>query len=344
MKIAILAFPGVQLLDVVGPTDVFAEANRLVGRKPVYELEVIGTTAEPIVGSSGLRLLPTRTIAGRDRPVDTLLVAGKPGIEAEAENAAVLAWLRRQAAGVRRLGSICSGAFVLAAAGLVDGATITTHWNLARKLASRFPAVRVEPDRIWVRCGNVYSSAGVTAGMDLALALVEEDFGRELALEVARQLVMFLKRPGGQSQFSSHLAAQVAERSVIQDVQGWVLANLAADNSVPALAKRAAMSPRNFARVFKQEAGTTPADFVEAARIDAARRRIEESESSLKEIAATCGFGDLNGMRRAFLRRLSMTPGEYRRRFRPGRKELREEAPRRHSRKRQRPPDQEQIE
>jgi transcriptional regulator GlxA family with amidase domain len=323
MKISILAFQGTQLLDVVGPSDVFDQANRSLGRTPipVYDIEVVGDTPDPIVSSSGLKLVPHRTIESPDIAIDTLLVAGKPGIAEAARQPEILSWLRRQAPKVRRLGSVCSGAFVLAAAGLLDGRRVTTHWNAARGLAARHPKVSVDPDRIWVRDGNIYTSAGVTAGMDLALAMVEEDFGRELALKIARQLVMFLKRPGGQSQFSTHLAAQVAQRSVIQDVQGWVLSNLAADNSVPALAKRAAMSERNFARVFRKEAGMTPAEFVESARIDSARRLIEETSSSLKEIAADVGFSDLNGMRRSFLRRLSMTPGEYRRRFRPNHSE-----------------------
>jgi len=217
---------------------------------------------------------------------------------------------------VRRMGSVCSGAMVLAHAGLLDGRSVTTHWNTTDRLARLFPGVQVEPDRIYVKDGNLYTSAGVTAGLDLALALVEEDFGRAVALRVARELVMFLKRPGGQSQFSAHLAAQTAERNAIREVQGWVVENLAGNLSVEALAAHAGMSARNFARIFKQECQVTPADFVEAARIDAARRLLEGSRHPLKRVAALAGFSDPNNLRRAFLRRVGVAPSDYRRRFR----------------------------
>ncbi|WP_375765574.1 GlxA family transcriptional regulator [Archangium gephyra] len=314
MKIAVLAFPGVQLLDIIGPLDVFAEACRQLGAPHVYEPCVIGVGPGPIVGSSGLQLLPDTTIADSDESLDTLLVAG--GHELEPLMApAVLEWLRRRVSTTRRYGSVCSGVFALAQAGLLEGRRVTTHWRMAKRLAVGFPSLTVDVDRLYVRDGPVCSSAGVTAGMDLALALVEEDHGREVARQVARQLVMFLKRPGGQSQFSANLTAQVGECSAIQQVQAWVLGNLAEELSIPRLARRAAMSPRNFARVFRRETGSTPADFVEAARLDAARRLLEETGSPLKQIAAECGFGDVNGLRRAFLRQLAVTPAEYRRRF-----------------------------
>lgn len=317
MCIAILALPRVQLLDVIGPADVFAEAARQLGKPRAYREEVVAAGDGPIKGTSGLRLLPDATTSTYRGSPDTLLVAGSPGLESEGQDPALDGWLRAQAESVRRIGSVCSGAFVLAAAGILDGRRATTHWNAALQLAARYPQLHVEADQIFVKDGNVYTSAGVTAGMDLALALVEEDHGRELALRVARELVMFLKRPGGQSQFSVHLAAQAAERSAINEVQNFVLAHLSEELSVPVLARVAQMSARNFARVFKQETGGTPADFVEAARIDAARRRIEDSRVPLKTVAAECGFGNIDGMRRAFNRRLGINPVEYRHRFRP---------------------------
>ena len=204
---------------------------------------------------------------------------------------------------------------MLAAAGLLDGRRVATHWSAAERLAAAHPMLRVEPDAIYVRDGQLYTSAGVTAGMDLALALVEEDHGRELALRVARELVMFLKRPGGQSQFSAHLAAQTAERSAIRSLQDHVLGHLRSDLSVPALAARAGMSERNFARVFRAETGVTPAEFVETARIDAARRLVEESELPLKSLADAVGYANADGLRRAFARRLGVSPADYRRRF-----------------------------
>lgn len=315
MRIALLAFPGVQLLDVIGPLDVFHEAQRLLGRE-VYQLDILAIAPGPIRGSSGVQLLPTGTIDQEQSPIDTLLVAGSPEIRHTlAEHLHVIHWLQQQASDVRRLGSVCTGVFALATAGLLDGHKATTHWNAAARLAADFPAIAVEPDAIYIKDGCFYTSAGVTAGMDLALALVEEDLGRELALRVARELVMFLKRPGGQSQFSAHLAAQTSERSLIRDIQRWIIDNIGADLSLEQLALRASMSTRNFSRIFKKETQTTPADFVEVARIDAARRMLEESALPLKRVADSCGFGDMNNLRRSFLRRLGVSPSDYRRRF-----------------------------
>ncbi|MNJ31437.1 GlxA family transcriptional regulator [Pseudomonas alkylphenolica] len=315
MRITLLAFPRVQLLDVVGPADVFAEAAKQLGNPRAYRVEVIGTEKGLIKGSSGLKLAIDETFESYKGRTDTLLVAGSPQIDEIARNPALQAWLRQQAKSVRRIGSVCSGAFVLAAAGLLDGRHVTTHWNSSAKLAKDHPQTRVDPDSIYIKDGNLYTSAGVTAGMDLALALIEEDHGRELALSVAREMVMFFKRPGGQSQFSAQLAAQTAERSVIREVQDYILGHLKADLSVPTLAARAGMSERNFARTFKAEAGSTPAQFVEMARIDAARRLIEESEVSLKRLADTVGYANTDGFRRAFMRRLGVGPSDYRKRF-----------------------------
>lgn len=315
MRVAILAFPRFQLLDVAGPADVFAEASQQLGDRRAYHVQVIATGEGMLKSSGGLRLGVDSTVARHRGAIDTLLVAGSPRVEDMAADTQLQDWLRRQARTVRRYGSVCSGAFVLAASGLLDGKRVATHWKLAGQLASDYPLASVEADAIYVRDGRLFTSAGVTAGMDLALAMVEEDHGRDLALSVARQLVMFLKRPGGQSQFSAHLAAQTSERSGMREVQDHVLANLQGDLSVPALARRAGMSERNFARIFRSETGTTPAEFVENARIDAARRLAEESDLPAKRLADAVGYANVDGFRRAFGRRLGVSLVEYRRRF-----------------------------
>ncbi|MDM0110041.1 GlxA family transcriptional regulator [Variovorax sp. J22R24] len=315
MRVAILAFPRVQLLDVAGPADVFAEASRQLGKPRAYQVQVISTVEGMLKSSNGLRLAVDATVATHRGPIDTLLVAGSPDLEDMVSDAQLQAWLRRQSRTARRFGSVCSGAFVLAAAGLLDGKRVATHWNSTARLAAAYPLTCVEADAIYVKDGKLFTSAGVTAGMDLALAMVEEDHGRELALRVARELVMFLKRPGGQSQFSAHLAAQTAERSSVREVQDHVLANLKDDLSVPLLASRAGMSERSFARNFRSETGTTPAEFVENARIDAARRMAEESDLPAKRLADAVGYANVDGFRRAFARRLGVSVTEYRRRF-----------------------------
>ncbi|MGY2338217.1 GlxA family transcriptional regulator [Pseudomonas sp. SDO5532_S415] len=315
MRIALLAFPRVQMLDIVGPADVFAEAARQLGKPRAYQVSVIGTETGPIKGTSGLRLALDGTIDTFKGSIDTLLIAGSPAVSEVAQNLQLQAWIRLQATKVRRIGSVCSGAFVLAAAGLLEGRHVTTHWNSSALLAKEFPETIVEPDSIFIRDGNVYTSAGVTAGMDLALAMVEEDHGRELALSIAREMVMYFKRPGGQSQFSAQLAAQTAERTVIRQIQGYIVDNLKADLSVPTLAERSGMSERNFARVFKAEGGFTPAEFVELARIDEARRLIEGADVSLKRLADQVGYANIDGFRRAFVRRLGISPSDYRKRF-----------------------------
>ncbi len=315
MRIAILAFPRFQLLDVAGPADVFAEAARQLGKPRAYQVQVIGATAGVLKSSGGLRLAVDATVATQRGRIDTLLVAGSPDIGDMASGQPLQDWLRRQSHSVRRYGSVCTGAFVLAACGLLDGKRVATHWNAAARLAAACPLARVEADAIHVQDGKLFTSAGVTAGMDLALAMVEDDHGRELALRVARELVMFLKRPGGQSQFSAHLAAQTSERSEVRKVQDHVLAHLRDDLSVPVLAARAGMSERTFARSFRSETGTTPAEFVENARIDAARRLAEESDLPGKRLADAVGYANVDGFRRAFARRLGVSLAEYRRRF-----------------------------
>ncbi|WP_199739131.1 GlxA family transcriptional regulator [Herminiimonas sp. KBW02] len=315
IQVAILAFPGVQLLDIAGPADVFMEAARQLNDASAYRVQIIGTEPGPFKSSSGLSVTPDATLQTYRGSIDTLLVAGSPDADVITENSARDAWLRKRAKNVRRIGSVCTGALILGMAGLLEGKRITTHWNSAEKLAAMFPQTEVDPDCIYLRDGQLYTSAGVTAGMDLALAMVEEDYGRELALRVAREMVMFVKRPGGQSQYSTHLAAQQTEGSAIGHIQAYVLANLRADLSVPALAERARMSERSFSRIFKAESGSTPASFVEAARLDQARRLIEEQKQPLKRIAQRCGFSSLDAMRKTFMRRISVGPAEYRRRF-----------------------------
>jgi transcriptional regulator GlxA family with amidase domain len=322
LRIALVAFPDVQVLDVTGPLEVFGGTARgLVEERrhahPFYEVEVLAARPGPVATSGGVVLHATRSFASISGGIDTLLVAGGIGSRTALSDAALLAWLRRMAPRVRRLGSVCTGALVLAEAGLLDGRRATTHWRSCALLAERYPRVRVEPDAIFVRDGSVWTSAGVTAGMDLALALVEEDLGREVALAAARSLVLFLKRPGGQSQFSAQLAAQEAEREPVRRLQSFIVEHPDADLSVAALARRAAMSPRNFARVFRHETGTTPARFVTRVRVEAARRRIEDSREGMEEIATACGFASAEVMRRAFLRTVRVSPANYRSRFRP---------------------------
>ncbi|MGL5169007.1 MAG: GlxA family transcriptional regulator [Afipia sp.] len=313
--VAIVALPGVQLLDVSGPLDVFAEANVQAG-KPAYRLVVVATVPGAIRSSSGVRLMPDLVI-GEDRKesFDTLLVAGRPNAAEQSSGAALLDWLRKKAPTVRRFGSVCSGAFVLAEAGLLDGRRATTHWSVAEQLALRYPSVNVDRDAIHVSDGRLRTAAGVTAGLDLALALVEEDLGRDIAMKVSSQLVMFFKRPGGQMQFSREGEAVPAGRAALQELQRWVAANPALDHSVANLAKRADLSPRHFARLFRGEVGMPPATWVEVSRVTAARRLLELGHDTPKQVAARCGFADADTLRRAFSRHVGVTPAEYRKRF-----------------------------
>lgn len=318
-RVAVVTYPGAQVLDVTGPLEVFAMASQRKDRHgrsaaPAYTIEILAAHPGPVTMSSGLRLVADRAYGAVTGGIDTLVVSGGD-VRAAATDAALLAWLRRLAPRVRRLASVCTGAFILAEAGLLNGRRATTHWAYAERLARRYPRITVEPDAIFVRAGRVYTSAGVTAGMDLALALVEEDLGHSVALEVARRLVLFLKRPGGQSQFSSQLAAQMAPAGLLKDLPEWIVAHLDADLSVEALAARAAMSPRNFARVFRKALGVTPAKFVERARVEHARRQLEDSPLTIDAVANDCGFGSAERMRRTFRRHLRVVPHDYRRRF-----------------------------
>jgi transcriptional regulator GlxA family with amidase domain len=314
--IAIVVPQNAQSLDISGPLDAFLEANRQAPTKCNYHVRLLSIDQDRAVRAGGLSLVADSSILEDEGPIDTLLVAGTPDYAQAYAESALPAWLRRHAPQSRRHGSVCTGAFFLGTAGLLDGLNVTTHWQHAAELAERFPAAKVASDQIFVQDGSLWTSAGVTAGIDLALKLIEDDHGRDVALSVARRLVVFLKRPGGQSQFSAHLAAQVATEGRIEGVQHWILDHLPLELTVKMLASRAAMSVRNFTRVFQQEAGMTPADFVEIARVDAARRLLEDTDKPMQRVASNCGFANPDTMRRAFLRRISTGPSEYRERFR----------------------------
>jgi transcriptional regulator GlxA family with amidase domain len=314
-RIEILAFDELQLLDVAGPAQVFATANDfagLAGKAPPYVIAVVGREGALIKSSSGLTI--GATPLSTEGSVDTLIVAGGYGVDRAVEDAALLDWLRVRAANARRLCSVCSGALLLAAAGLLAGRRATTHWRRCEDLRRKHPDVAVETDAIFVRDGEVWTSAGVTAGVDLALALVEEDIGRRAALAIARQLVVFLKRPGGQAQFSAALQLQ-SDDGRFDGLNAWVGENLASDLSVQRLADEAGMSERSFARRYKQATGVSPAKAVERLRVEAAQRRLCETGDSIKAVAARCGFGGEETMRRSFIRIARIGPKDYRARF-----------------------------
>jgi transcriptional regulator GlxA family with amidase domain len=313
-RIEVLAFQDVQVLDVAGPLQVFSSANDLVrtaGEPCAYELAVVAEQ-QLVTASAGVGLA-AQELSRHRMSLDTLIVAGGFGVDAACENIALIRWIRARAAAARRIASVCSGAFLLAATGLLDGRRAVTHWRRCAEFARRFPAVHLEPDPIFVRDGNIWTSAGVTAGIDLALALVEADFGRGLALAVARQLVVFLKRPGGQAQFSTALALQHGDGR-FERLHAWITDNLAGNLSVASLADAASMSERSFVRHYRRATGMTPARAIERMRVEAARRELEQGRS-VKSIAARCGFGSEETMRRTFLRLLGATPQAYRERF-----------------------------
>jgi transcriptional regulator GlxA family with amidase domain len=314
-RIVIVAFPAVQTLDVVGPTEVFSAADRLRGGDE-YEIEVVAADSGPITTGSGLQLVPHRTLPRVRGPIDTLIVAGGGGVEQAQHDERLIRWIRSAAPRARRVASVCTGSFLLARAGLLEGRRATTHWAACDELERRHPEIEVERAPIFVRDGDVWTSAGVTAGIDLALALVEDDLGAAVARDAARWLVLFLRRPGDQAQFTAQPAWQPAERQPLRDLQGWIAESLTADLSVPALAERAFMSPRNFARAFRREVGMTPAAYVESVRLERARAELEAGEASVEAVAAACGFGTVETMRRAFHRRFNVNPAAYRSRFR----------------------------
>jgi transcriptional regulator GlxA family with amidase domain len=314
-RIVIALFPGVQALDVTGPVEVFSIATRL-GQES-YGIELAAAEGGNTATSSGLLLVPHKLLGSVRGPVDTLLVPGGEGTGEAMEDQRLIRWIARLAPRARRVASVCTGAFLLAEAGLLDGRRVTTHWRACGTLSRRYPRITVERDPIFLQDGNVWTSAGVTAGMDLALALLEEDAGNQATLAVARQLVMFVRRPGGQAQFSAQLSARVADREPLRAAQDWIVQNLEEDLSVPVLASRAHMSPRNFARSFKREVGVTPAAYVERVRVERAQQTLQNRELALHEVAIECGFGSEDRMRRAFHRRVGVGPAAYRSRFRP---------------------------
>ncbi|MFF9350630.1 GlxA family transcriptional regulator [Streptomyces sp. NPDC014734] len=312
-SVLVVLFDGVQSLDVTGPLEVFAGARHLPGAG--YGLRTASPDGSPVRTSSGLRLIPDTSLADAEPP-HTLLVPGGPGTRAPAPE--LVGWLREHAPRAERLVSVCTGALLLAAAGLLDGHRVTTHWTVCDHLARTHPAVEVDPDPIFVRDGRLATSAGVTAGIDLALALVEEDHGREVALAIARHLVVFLRRPGNQAQFSAQLVAQTARREPLREVQHWITEHPAENLTVDALAARARLSPRHFARAFRAETGLTPGRYVDRVRLEHARRLLEDTTDGVAGVAHACGYGTPEAMRRAFLKALGTAPAEYRRRFRPG--------------------------
>ena len=316
--VVILATPNAQSLEIAGPVEVFAMAEqklREAGRTKVsgYRVEVVSAVHDlTLKGSSGLTITANRCFDEVKGPIDTLLVAGGMELWSAKQSPALLQWLAAQAVSVRRLGSVCTGAFVLAEAGLLDNKRVTTHWFFCQQLARDFSKVTVDAEPIFVRDGKLSTSAGVTSGIDLALAMVEEDLGTDIALRIARALVLFLRRPAGQNQFSTSLSFQGSSRLPIRELPVYILENLSLPLSVEALAARVAMSVRNFSRIFREEFGVTPATFVEKLRLETAQRLVQESDHSLDEIAGACGFGGVNAMRRAFVKAFGSTPAETR--------------------------------
>ena len=311
-RIVVVVVPPVDELDLVGPLQVFNSVNRLVGR-PVYDIEVVTSgKGRTVHGEGGVLAFVARhhfrRVAGACDSV--LLVCGLAS--RSLRDPELSAWLRKTAAGVRRLGAVCVGSFLLAEAGLLNGRRATAHWKFGSEFAAKYPAVRVEHEPLWVRDGNIYTSAGISASIDLALAWVEQDCGAGIAHEAARELVLFLRRPGGQPQVSLSLSAQASDMASIRELQIWIAEHLDQKLSVDALAEHMAMSTRNFERVFTREVGSTPSQYVLQARVEAARRQLERTDKGLKQVAAAAGFGSLDVMRRAFLRLLGTTPRRYR--------------------------------
>jgi transcriptional regulator GlxA family with amidase domain len=312
-RVVLVVFPDVQALDVTGPSEVFSLAERLSGAR--YALELVASERGEVVCSSGIRLLAERALEQSRGRIDTLVVAGGLGVSQAERDEELIGWVRRAAGRSRRVASVCTGAFLLARAGLLEGRQATTHWAACRTLQRRYPDVQVKTEPIFIRDGNVYTSAGVTAGIDLALALVEEDLGSRAALDIARALVLFVRRPGGQRQFSTSLAGQTAERPSLRGLQEWITDHLGGDLSVPALAERAFMSERNFARVFRREVGISPAAYVESLRVERAKLLLQSTPLSVQEVGRRSGFGTVETLRRSFARAVGASPADYRRRF-----------------------------
>jgi len=319
--VVIAVFDGVEVLDVTGPASVFSAASKLLGRRGNgYRIRIAASAKGPVRTSTGVQIVADATLAEVAATADTVLLPGAIQITGDGPRPLdlpdVVRWVARGAPHWRRIASVCTGAYLLAEAGLLDGRRATTHWYAAEDFAGRYPAVTVDPDPIFIRDGPIWTSAGVTAGMDLAVALVADDHGEEHARTVARWLVMYLRRPGGQSQFSVPLSVPAPRTERIRDLLAWIAERPAADLSVPALAERAHMSERHLARVFLRETGLTPAAYVEHSRVEAARMWLEHRDDPVEVVAARCGFGSVETLYRTFRRRLGATPSDYRRRFR----------------------------
>ena len=310
-----VVFPDFQILDLTGPHEVFSQVERIPQARRQYLIETVSMAGGPVRSSGGLSIGPTVAASDCSGSIDTLVVVGGPGTGRAYADDDLNGWLVLAARRAGRIASVCSGAFLLARAGLLDGRRAVTHWGSCERLARLHPDVTVDADPIFVRDGDVWTSAGVTAGIDLALAMVEEDQGADVARRIARQLVMFVQRPGGQAQFSTQLAAQRPAREPLREVQAWIADHLTEDLTVPILAARAGMSERHFTRVFAVEVGQTPAAYVEAARIEGAQRLLEATDTTVEAIARTCGFGSVETLYRSFRRTLRVTPGEYRDHF-----------------------------
>lgn len=315
IKIGMIVFPGFQLLDIAGPRDAFSEVAVLSGGAQRYEILTVGTTRGSVQSSSGLTVVPDRTIFDPCPDFDTVVVPGGLGIFQAYDDPALSSWLRTHHRQARRIAAICNGVFALGAAGLIDRRTVTTHWMDVPRLAEAFPRTRIEPDFIYAKDGKVYTTAGVTAGIDLALVLIEEDFGRQRALDVAKYLVVYLRRAGGQSQFSPLLESLALPESQSARIQQHLLDNIHLSHSVASLAARVNMSARNLTRVFTRDCGIGPMAFLTNARLDAARRFLETTDMPIRDVARRCGFESVDGMRRVFQKRLQIHPAEYRDRF-----------------------------
>lgn len=319
-RIAILAYPGAEVLDMTGPYEVFAFAAKglqLEGltTELIYSIDIVAARPGPISTMTGLQIVANRSYADIGDHIDTLIIPGSIDMQAINQDQALLEWVTSMQPQVRRLASVCTGAFILAECGFLNYRRATTHWNWCDTLAKQYPTVEVDPDSIFIRSDSIYTSGGITSGIDLALSMVEEDWGMELALHVARYLVMFLKRPGGQSQFSAYLTNIAHHRSDLRDLQTWIIANPEADLQIDRLAERVAMSTRHFARTFLAETGVTPAKFIEMVRIDAARQFLDFPGLSIESVANQAGFRDTERMRRSFIKHLGINPQDYRKRF-----------------------------
>ncbi|KAF1027016.1 MAG: Isonitrile hydratase [Pseudomonas sp.] len=318
ITVAMVLFPGFQLLDIAGPRDAFAEVSVLSQGQCQYEIITVATTRGPLSSSSGMTVIPDRTIFDPCPHFDTVILPGGLGIFEVYHDSTLADWLAAQHKRARRLAAICNGVFALGAARLIDHKRVTTHWMDAARLSASFPLAHIEPDQIYIQHDSLYTTAGVTAGIDLSLALIEEDFGKDMAIDVAKYLVVYLRRAGGQSQFSPLLDIQASSDSQVGALQNYLLQHLHLEHSLTSLAERAHMSPRNLTRLFTKETGLSPMAFLADARIDAARRHLEGTELCIKDIARRCGFDNAEALRRSFAKRLSINPADYRQRFHSG--------------------------